>query len=99
MADPLWAIEAMTLDTDLQGRIRASYAQEQAAGSITDTTDPSSWAWANRYAVCVAPDWGQDYAYAVETGVEKPGLDPGVIADDRIGAQVVVVANGGQAPE
>ena len=95
MTDPLWAINAMTEDEDLQGRIRAAYAQEIQAGAISRDGDPVGWANMHRYDMAVAPDWGKDYAYAVETGVEQPGLDPGVIADARINAQVVAVAGQG----
>lgn len=91
MADPLWAIERMTNDPDLQGRVRSAVAQEYEYGSIADPGDPSNWQWQNRYAVCVAPGWGQAYAYAIETGVENPGLDPAVITDDQIRSQVVAV--------
>lgn len=93
MTDPLWAIEAMTRDPDLQGRIRAAAAQEAAYGSIPPITDPVQWAFEHSYDMCVAPQWGADYAYAVETGVERPGLEPSVIADNRIRSQVVAVAN------
>lgn len=95
MTDPLWAIERMTVDEHLQGRIRAAYAKEVAypESPVPDIgLDPATWAWANRYAMCVAPGWAQDYAYAVETGVEQPGLDPAVIADDRISSQIVAIA-------
>ena len=93
----MWAIEQMTQDNDLSGRIRSAVAQEYEYGSIADPGDPSTWQWNNRYAVCVAPSWGEKYAYAVETGVERPGLDPGVITDDDIRSQVAAVQ--GPPPE
>lgn len=101
MSDPLWAIEAMTTDNDLQGRIRAAAAKESAYPEtpIANIEDPAAWAWMHRYDMAVAPDWAKDYAYAVETGVEQPGLDPAVIADDRIQSQVVFVADKKAVPE
>lgn len=97
--DPLWAIDAMTQDVDLQGRIRAAVAQETAYGTVSPVpNNPTVWAAGHVYQMAVAPQWGEWYAYATETGVEKPGLDPGVISDGAIRSQVVAVVEA-ETPE
>lgn len=80
--DPLWAIDAMTRDEALQGRIAACAARE------SDTDDPPAWAWNNRYDMCAAPGWGAAWASADASGTPDPGRDDAVITDGMILAQV-----------
>jgi hypothetical protein len=87
----LYAIEAMVNDPQLTGRLRASVSKEGAAGSIPAQPDPVAAVFGKRYDLCAAPGWAESYLYALQTGVESPGADSAVIADDAVGAQVVAV--------
>ena len=87
MPDTLHAIDLLIADPGFQGRIRASVAKESDAGSIPYQDDPVQAAWENRYAYAVAPTWAEKYQYALDTGVENPGIDPDVIPDAAIQAR------------
>lgn len=88
LPDTLWAIERMTGDPDLQGRIRASIAKESSAGSIPVQSDPVGAAAQYRYEIASAPGWGGKYQYALDSDHPNPGRDTAVISDAEITSQV-----------
>jgi hypothetical protein len=87
----LFAVDVMTADPSLQGRIRAGVAKEAAAGSIPPQADVTDTAWTYRYEIAAAPGWAAAWLSALAGNVPDPGSDNTVISDGQIGAQVVAV--------
>lgn len=53
------------------------------------------WGVEKRHSIASAPGFSEDYAYALLTGVEKPGAVQEVISDDEILAAVAAINTGG----
>lgn len=87
----LWAVDAMSADESLQGRVRASLAKESAAGSIPAVPDVALAAWQKRYEVAAAPGWAGAWLSALAGSVPDPGSDNSVVTDGQIAAQVQAV--------
>lgn len=77
MADNYWAIALVAADTDLQSRVTAAAAQQNA-------DDPAVWAATHTWQYAAQPGWGEAYQYALDNGNETPGKDPAVITDAQI---------------
>ena len=70
-------VAALHEDTDFGRRVVACAATEGA-------DNPQTWANTNLWAVSAAPGFGDAYASALASGVERPGNDPAVITDAMI---------------
>ena len=83
-------------DPDFVARISACAAeQETQAGADLGGSPPPVWASDHQWQIGAAPGFAD--AYAIETGVERPGKDPGVIPDaDLLAAVQAELA--GQSP-
>jgi len=95
----LWAVDAMSADESLQGRIRASIAKESAAGAFPPPSDVVVAAWDKRYEVAAAPGWAGAWLSALAGDVPDPGSDNSVITDGQIGSQVQAVFTPPPPPE
>ncbi|MFA5608118.1 MAG: hypothetical protein WDA07_13190 [Leucobacter sp.] len=80
------AIAEMALDSDLINRTAACAATEGV------TMHPVSWAAERMWQIAASPGWGAAYAYAVQTGKERPGLAEDVVTDAQILAAVQPLA-------
>lgn len=69
----------LAVDSDFHQRISACYAVEGPK-----THQPTSWASDHIWWLAAAPGFADAYAYALATGVERPGNDPAVITDPQI---------------
>lgn len=72
-------IVAAANDGDLQQRIAACVVQETG---FDDTTDPVTWAIENRWVI--AAQFGDEFASAQVTFIDRPGLRPSVVSDQAI---------------
>lgn len=72
-------VAAMARDGDLRDRLAACAATE----GMVDP-HPTAWADKNQWTLAASPGWASAYAYAVNTEVERPGLDTSVITDGQI---------------
>ena len=54
---------------------------------------PTTWADQHQWQIAAAPGFADAYSYALETGVEDPGKDPAVIADEQLLAAVQDILN------
>ena len=89
MPDTLNAIAKLAADPQMTQRVAAAIAQEHEYGTPTPPPEEAEGtAWAKRYAWAATPTWAEKYQYAIDTGVENPGTDPGVIPDADISAWV-----------
>ena len=82
MTDPYLSIADAAGSYNLQRRVTACAAQQNAPG------DPEQWTIANRYEWASAPGWGAAWDSALASGITDPGSDPSVITDEQILAQV-----------
>jgi hypothetical protein len=74
-------VALLSADNDFIMRTRAAVAQE-------GESDPVQWSMDHVWQMAGIPGFGDKYAYAVETGVVRPGNDPAVISDPDILAAV-----------
>ena len=70
-------VVSMSGDQDLLYRIAACAAEQDAAY-------PVAWAQNHIWHVCARTDWQDAWQYAVDTGVQDPGQNAGVINDGMI---------------
>jgi hypothetical protein len=79
-------IALLSSDVDFYARTAAAYAVE----SLNDPAGIAANQWAQQHSwdMAAQPGFGEAYAYAVATGVERPGNDPAVITDGQILAAV-----------
>lgn len=70
-------IALLSADNDFINRTRACAATENIA-------DPVGWANDHQWQMAATPGFGDAYAYALATGVDRPGNDQAVIADTEI---------------
>jgi hypothetical protein len=78
-------IALLASDVDFYARTAACYATETLD---TDHVLPNQWAQEHAWDMAAQPGFGDAYAYAVNTDVERPGNDPAVITDAQILAAV-----------
>lgn len=78
----------LSVDADFRVRIAACVSTE---GFAAPGEHPTVWADHNQWAVASKPGLADAYAYALATGVERPGRDPAVISDGQILAAVTAV--------
>lgn len=83
------ALAALASDPDFLARVAACAIEQQIQGT-GDLAGMDPYAWADRYRweVAAAPGFAVSYQYALDTGVERPGNDAGVITDAQILAVV-----------
>jgi hypothetical protein len=74
-------IALLSADNDFIQRTRACAATE---GEL----DPVGWSNDHQWQMAAIPTFGDRYAYALATGVVRPGNDPSVIPDADILAAV-----------
>ena len=79
-------VAALTGDYDFTLRTQACYATEP--GSDPSGTKPAEWTAAHIWQMASQPGFGDAYASALASGVERPGNDPSVISDAQILAAV-----------
>lgn len=81
-------VALLAADNDFIMRTRACVAQEGVA-------DVVAWSTTNQWQMAGAPGFGEKYAYALATDVERPGNDPAVISDSEIlaAAQAIGTTN------
>lgn len=92
-------VAALTGDYDFTLRCQACYATEP--GSDPSGSNPATWTADHIWVLAAQPGFGDAYASAVESGVERPGNDPAVISDAQIlgAVQAIGVAgDGAEAP-
>lgn len=70
-------IALLSSDNDFIQRTRACAATE-------GESDPVGWSNDHQWAMAAIPGFGEAYAYAILTGVPRPGNDPSVITDPAI---------------
>lgn len=80
-----WDISTLAADNDFALRTTAAYAVETLSG---DHEEPPVWQAAHSWDMAAQPGFGDAYASAIVSGVERPGRDPAVITDEQIGAAV-----------
>lgn len=82
-------IALLAVDTDFINRVGGCAATEPDLN--LDGQSPILWANQNAWIMAGAPGFGEKYAYALQTGVERPGNDPAVISDAEILSAVQAV--------
>lgn len=70
-------IASLSADNDFIQRVAACAATE-------GVDDPYVWSMDHRWQLAASPGFGEAYAYALATGVVRPGNDPAVISDGMI---------------
>lgn len=75
-------VAALSSDHDFSLRTQACYATEPGTDAFGD--GPANWQAEHAWAMASQPGFGDAYASAVESGVERPGNDPAVISDAQI---------------
>jgi hypothetical protein len=70
-------VALLSADGDFIARTRAAVAQEGEA-------DPVQWSNDHQWQMAGIPGFGDSYAYALATGVVRPGNDEAVISDMQI---------------
>lgn len=75
-------VAALTGDYDFSLRCQACYATEPGADAAG--SGPSTWTAEHIWQLAGAPGFGDAYASAIASGVERPGNDPAVISDAQI---------------
>lgn len=68
-------------DQDIRLRLIACATKEEKP-------NPIAWVDERLLQFAAKPGWGEAYEYALNTGVNRPGRDPGVITDAAILAAV-----------
>ena len=87
--DALIDISHLAADPGMQQRVAAAIAKESnGAYPVPPPETAEQEAWGRRWDWASTPSWAEKYRYAVDTGVENPGIDPGVITDGDITAWV-----------
>jgi hypothetical protein len=81
----LWDISSLAADNDFALRTTAAYAVESESGSHED---PPTWQAQHSWDMAAQPGFGDAYASALASGVQRPGQDPAVISDAQISAAV-----------
>lgn len=71
----------LSQDNDFIFRVSACAAVEV---DLTPPDQPQQWAVENVWFIAAAPGFADAYAYAIATGVSRPGNDPSVITDGQI---------------
>lgn len=90
----------LSTDPDFIARISACAAeQETQAGADLGGSAPPVWAAEHQWQIGAAPGFADAYAYALETGVDRPGKDPAVISDADLLAAVQHELAGGTLPD
>jgi len=81
----------LTQDIDFQGRMAACYATEHGPAN------PNFWTAEHLWVMAAQPNFGDAYAYAVNSGNPSPGKDPAVITDAQLLAatQAIMAAEEG----
>lgn len=74
-------VALLALDQDFRMRIAACATQE---GIEMGEDQPPVWAMNHQWEFAGVPGFGDKYAYAIATGVVRPGNDPTVITDGDI---------------
>lgn len=74
-------IAALANDLEFRMRVTACAASE-------GESQPELWAQTYRWQMAAQPGFGEAYASALASGVERPGNDPAVITDPQILAAV-----------
>lgn len=59
-----------------------------ACAALEGIPSPDGWAYQHRWELSAQPGWDAAYEYAVNSKVERPGADGGVIQDAQILAAV-----------
>lgn len=59
-----------------------------ACAALEGIPSPDGWAYQHRWEPSAQPGWDAAYEYAVNSKVERPGADGGVIQDAQILAAV-----------
>lgn len=70
-------IALLSSDSDFIMRVSACAATESIA-------EPNRWAMDHQWQMAAVPTFGEKYAYAIATGVARPGNDQSVIGDGEI---------------
>jgi hypothetical protein len=83
-------VALLASDPDFTQRVAACAAIEKVLG------DPSAWASGQRWAMAAMPGFGDAYASALASGVERPGWDAAVITDAQILSAVQAISNPGE---
>ena len=94
-----WTVAVMADDEDLQRRVAACAAQEQALGAPI-AGDPILWQWERRLTWAASPGWADAWEYITETDPQPDppgdwtpyGQRPDVITDGMILATVQQLA-------
>lgn len=74
-------IALLANDQDFRQRIAAAASVEQVD---MGEDQPVLWAMNHQWQFAAVPGFGDKYAYAIATGVVRPGNDPTVITDPDI---------------
>lgn len=69
--------------TDRDVLVRVAAAVQQEKGSL-DGFEPEEWARTHAWDYGTQSDWIDAVSYAMETGNQQWGADPGVITDQHI---------------
>lgn len=83
----------MAQDEDLKLRVTACVATQNVG-------KPVEWAENNMWNLSATPGWDEKYNYAVDSGVDRPGYDMGVLSDNDIlsGVQARLTVIGAGSP-
>lgn len=79
-------IALLSSDLDFTNRTRACVSQE-------GEPEPVQWAADHAWQMAGIPGFGDKYAYAIETGVDRPGNSQAVISDADILSAVQAIRN------
>lgn len=69
-----------------------------ACAVLEGIPSPDGWAYQHRWELSAQPGWDAAYEYAVNSKVERPGADGGVIQDAQILAAVQALQKAEKAP-
>lgn len=91
-------VAALAQDQDFALRTIAAYAQETLGKERMLT--PAGWQSEHRWDMAAQPGFGDAYAYALATNVERPGNDPAVITDAQVlaGVQSIITTEAAEVP-
>lgn len=70
-------VALLSQDFDFYQRVNACVATESQA-------EPTLWTQQNIWLMAASPGFGEAYASALASAVDRPGNDPAVISDDQI---------------
>lgn len=87
-------------DPDFRARLTAAVSVESEAGNLPaiDPNATAQWTHERLWRFAAQPGFGDAYAYAVATGVPRPGNDPSVITDGQLLAAVQAVYEADNPP-